>query len=78
MPKLKPAPYNLRTVDQFITKPIGLIRDLKIYVHDIPYATMFNVLQNSVIDVSYSMLLRRPWLRDVKVTHNWGNNTMTI
>ncbi len=65
-------------VDQFITKPIGLIRDLKIHVHDIPYVTTFNVLQNSVVDISYSMLLRRPWLRDVKVTHNWGNNTVTI
>ncbi len=24
------------------------------------------------------MLLGKPWLRDVKVTHDWGNNTMTI
>jgi hypothetical protein len=24
------------------------------------------------------MLLRRPWLRDVKVAHEWGSNTTTI
>jgi hypothetical protein len=24
------------------------------------------------------MLLGRPWLRDVKVTHDWGNNVITI
>jgi hypothetical protein len=24
------------------------------------------------------MLLRRPWLRDARVAHDWGNNTMTI
>jgi hypothetical protein len=31
---------------------MGLIRDLKIYVHDIPYVTTFTMLQNNVIDVS--------------------------
>jgi len=24
------------------------------------------------------MLLRCPWLKDAKVSHNWGNNTITI
>jgi hypothetical protein len=24
------------------------------------------------------MLLGRPWLRDAKVAHDWGNNTMII
>jgi hypothetical protein len=55
LPKPKPAPYNLRMIDQTITKLVGLIRDLKIYVHGIPYITMFIVLQNSVVDSSYSM-----------------------
>jgi len=31
-----------------------------------------------VIDVSYSTLLRKPWLRDAKVVHDWGNNIMMI
>lgn len=35
------------------------------------------MLQNSVIDSSYSMMLKRPWLRDAKIAHDWGNNTMT-
>jgi hypothetical protein len=48
LPKPKPAPYNLRMVDQMTTKPMGLIRDLKIYVHDIPYITKFTILKNSV------------------------------
>ncbi len=55
---------------------MGLIINLKIYVHDIPYIIMFNVFQNSVVDSSYSMLLGRPW--DVKVAHDWGNNIITI
>jgi len=37
LPKLKPAPYNLKIIDQTTTKPMGLIRDLNIYVHSIPY-----------------------------------------
>jgi hypothetical protein len=76
--KLKPTPYNLKMANQTTKKPVGLIRDLKIYVHDIPYITTFIVLQKNVVDSSYSMLLGRPWLRDAKMAHDWGNNTITI
>jgi hypothetical protein len=77
-PKLKHALYNMKMADQTTTKPIGLIRDMKIYVHGIPYIIMFIVLQNNVVDFSYSMLLGRPWLRDAKVAHDWGRNIVTI
>ncbi len=78
LPKLKPAPYNLRMANQITTKPMGLIRDLKIYVHDIPYITTFTIFRNNVVYFNYSMLLWRPWLKDVKVAHDWGINTVTI
>jgi hypothetical protein len=64
--------------NQTITRPVGLIRDLKIYVHGIPYITTFTTLQNNVVDSNYSMLLRRPWLKDAKVAHDWGSNIVTI
>ncbi len=67
LPKPKLAPYNLRMVNQTTAKLMGLIKDLKIYVHDIRYITTFIVFQNSVVDFSYSMLLGRPWLGDAKV-----------
>jgi carotenoid cleavage dioxygenase-like enzyme len=76
--KLKLAPYNIRMINQTTTKPMGLIRDLKIYVHGIPYIITFIILQNSVVDASYSMLLGRPWLKGVKVAHDWGSNNATI
>ncbi len=57
---------------------MGLIRDLKIYVHGIPYITTFIVFQNNVVDFSYSMLLGRPWLKDAKMAHDWGSNIVTI
>ncbi len=70
--KPKPAPYNMKMADQTTIRPMGLIRDLNIYVQSIPYITMFTMLQNSVVDFSYSMLLGRPWLRDAKVAHGFG------
>jgi hypothetical protein len=78
LPKPKPTPYNMRIVDKTTTKPVGLIRDLNIYVHNIPYKTTFIVLQNNVVDSNYSMLLGRSWLRDAKVAHDWGSNIVTI
>ncbi len=78
LPKPTLAPYNLRMVDQTTAKPMGLIRDLKIHVHGIPYIIMFTIFHNNVVDSSYSMLLGRPWLRDAKVAHDWGSNIVTI
>ncbi len=74
--KPKPKPYNLRMANQTTTKPVGLIRNMKIYVHGIPYIITFVVLHNSVVDFCYSMFLGRPWLKDVKVAHDWGSNTI--
>jgi len=64
--------------NQTTTKPVGLIKDLKIYVHGTPYIIMFTILENSVIDSSHFMLLKRPWLKDAKVAHDWGSNIVTI
>jgi hypothetical protein len=56
-------------VNQTIAKPLGFIRDLKIFVHGIPYKVTFTFINNNVLDSS-SMLLRRPWLKDAKVSHD--------
>jgi hypothetical protein len=72
LPKPKPIPYSLRMVNQTSTKPMGLIHDLKIYVQDKCYIIVFIVVHNNVIDANYSMLLGKSWLRDVKITHDWG------
>jgi hypothetical protein len=55
-----------------MTKPLGIIKYLKIHIHGIPYVATFIVLKNNVVDSNYSMLLGRPWLKDAKVTHDWG------
>jgi hypothetical protein len=56
-------------IDQTIAKPLGLIKDLKMIVHGTPYVVTFIVVQNSVLDSNYFMLLNHPSLRDVKMTH---------
>jgi len=48
LPKPKPTPYNLRMAYQTTTKLVGLIKNLKIYVHGIPYIIMFTILENNV------------------------------
>jgi hypothetical protein len=35
-------------------------------------------MKNNVLDTNYSMLLGHEWLRDAKVTHDWGNNLISI
>jgi hypothetical protein len=50
-------------VDQTIAKPLGLIKDLKILIHGIPYVVTFTIIQSSVLNSSYSMLLGHPWLK---------------
>jgi hypothetical protein len=64
--------------NQTITKPLGLMKDLKIYVHGIPYAITITMIQSSVLDFNYFMLLGHPWLKDAEVSHDWGNNTIII
>ncbi len=55
-----------------------MIKDIKILVHGIPYGVTFIVIQNSVLDSIYYILLGHPWLKDAKVFHDWGNNTIII
>jgi hypothetical protein len=62
-------------VDQTITKLTRLIKELRMYVHGIPYIPTFIILQNTVVNSSYSMLFGRPLFKVVKVAHDWGNNT---
>ncbi len=55
---------------QTTTKPIGLIKDLKMYIHGIPYIATFTILHNIVVYSNYSMLFGKPWLKDAKVAHH--------
>jgi hypothetical protein len=67
-PKL---PLNtLQMAYQTIIKMVGLIKDLKIQIHGIPYIAMLLVMENNVRDSNYSLLLGPPWLCSARVTHD--------
>jgi hypothetical protein len=57
LPFPKPVPYMLRMADRSLTKLVGIIHDLKIHIHGIPYIVNFIVMWNNVLDGNYSMLL---------------------
>jgi hypothetical protein len=60
LPKPRLAPYHLIMVDHTMTRPLRIIKNLKIHIRDISDVATFTVLQNNVVDFSYSMLLGRP------------------
>jgi hypothetical protein len=78
MSKPNLAPYNLRMESQTIVKAFSLIKDLKIFVHGIPYIITFTIINSNVLDFSYSMLLGHLLLKDAKISHNWGTNNVII
>jgi hypothetical protein len=61
-----------------MTRPLGIIINLKIHIHGVPYITTFTILKNNVVDFSNFMLLRKLWLKDAKVTHDWDNNVIIV
>jgi hypothetical protein len=70
LPKPRPTPYHFKMANQSMTKPLGIIKNLNIHILGIPFIATFTILKNNVVDSSYFMLLRRPWLKDTKVTHD--------
>jgi len=53
----KPTLHKLRMLYQTTIKQVGLVKDLKIHIHGIPYILNFIIIDNNVIDVSFYMLL---------------------
>ena len=76
--KPSPAPFNLKMANGTIAKPTGLLRDVKIHIHGIPYIVTLTVIDCQTIKSDYSMLLSRPWLRNAKVIHDWANDQVQI
>jgi hypothetical protein len=78
LPTLQTAPYRLRMADQPVVELLGLIKNIKIHIHGIPYFISLTVIRNTEVNDAYSMLLGHPWLIDAKVNYDWGNNMVTI
>jgi hypothetical protein len=49
LPKPRLVPYHLKMANQSMTRPLGIIRNLKIHMHGIPYITTFTILKTNVV-----------------------------
>ena len=78
LPKPSLAPFNLKMANGTIAKPTGLLRDVKIHIHGIPYIVTLTVIDCQTIKLDYSILFGRPWLRNAKVIHDWANDQVQI
>ncbi len=50
IPRPRLAPYHLKMAYQSMTRPLGIIKNMKIHIHGIPYVATYNVLQNNVVE----------------------------
>jgi len=57
---------------------LGLITNLKIDLAPYVYKISIIILNLDNGFEAYSMHLGRPWLKQIKAHHNWGDNTFTI
>jgi hypothetical protein len=57
---------------------VGLIKNLKIGLIGCKYKIDVTMLNMENGTKTYSMLLGRPWLKQVKANHNWGDSPLTI
>jgi hypothetical protein len=57
---------------------VGLIRKLKIDLAKCEYKIYATISNMENGTKTYSMLLGRAWLKQAKINHNRGDNTLTI
>jgi hypothetical protein len=72
------APFMVKMTNQRKVQPIRLIQNLKIDSTWCTFKILVIVLKMENTLEAYSMFLEKPWLKQTKVHHDWGNNTVTI
>ncbi len=76
--KSQPNSFVIWMANQQKVQPMELIQNLKIDMVSCVYKISVIVLKMENGVEAYSMLLRRPWLKQAKVRHNWGDSTLII
>jgi hypothetical protein len=68
----------VRMAYQSKVQPVGLTQNFKIDIARCTFKISVIVLQMEDTSKGYLMFLRRSWLKQAKIHHDWGNNTLTI
>jgi len=71
------ASFVVHMANQRKVQSMGLIQNLKIDLVACVYKILVTILKMENGVEAYFMFLGRPWLKQVKVHHNWGDNTLT-
>jgi hypothetical protein len=77
LPPHRLASFNLKMVDFSYIKPLGIISNVEIWIHGIPYIVTFTIMNNA-IDPIYFMLLGVLGYEISRMIHDWGTNMVTI
>ena len=68
----------VKLADGTTTRPVGVVKDLKVKTFGITYHMWFVVMDfKNPID-SYDIILGRPFLRAAGVVHDWSSNTLYL
>ena len=68
----------IKLVDGTSTRPVGVVKDLRVKTFGITYHVCFIVMDfKNPID-SYDIILGSPFLRSVGVVHDWSSNTIYL
>ena len=77
-PLMEKTSLVVKLVDGTTTRPVGVVKYLKVKAFGITYHVWFVVMDfKNPID-SYDIILRRPFLRTVGVVHDWSSNTFYL
>ena len=67
----------VKLADGTTTRPVGVVKDLKVKIFGITYHVWFVVMDFKNLIDSYDIILGRPFLRTVGVVHDWSSNTIS-
>ena len=77
-PHMEKTLLVVKLVDGTTTRPVGVVKDLKVKTFGITYHVWFVVMDiKNPID-SYDIILGRPFLRTAGVVHDWSSNTLYL
>ena len=65
-------------VDGTTTRPVGVVKDLKIKTFSITYHIEFVAMDFKNPINSYDIILGRPFLRSARIVHDWSSNIIYL
>lgn len=78
LPKIEEAPFSIKLADQSRVSPLGLMNNVPIRIVGVCFLVAFVVMNLPPHSSSYSIPLRRMWLKVVAIMHDWKNNTLML